>query len=167
MKTILIATVGLIIVIFGFVVLRGAPYVPSHRRQLRRAFEELYQLGPGDRLLDLGSGDGVVLRLARRYGARALGYELNPILVLLTRILSHGDDGVSVRLRDYLSPSMLPSDVTVVYAFSTSHNIEAIGRKMVEWSEGREIYLISYGFQLAHREAVRSIGPMSLYLFKS
>ncbi len=156
--------VALLIICFGLVVVRGAPYVPSHRRQLQRAFDELYDLGPQDRLVDLGSGDGVVLRTARRRGARAIGYELNPLLVVLSRLLSRGDRGITIHLADY-TRATLPDDVTVVYAFTTSHSIETIGHLMEQWSATRSLYLISYGFELAHYRPLRQRGPMTLYRF--
>lgn len=157
--------VGAIIICFGFVVLRGAPYVPSHRRQVRRAFTQLYRLTPGDRLVDLGSGDGVVLRQARRCGATAIGYELNPLLVWLARAMSHGDRGVTVMMRDYLLIDTLPPGVTVVYAFTTSHSIAPIGRKLAQWSADTTLYFISYGFELPDKKPLRRDGPMILYKF--
>ena len=74
--------------LFLVVVLRDAPYLPSHRRDLELAFTELYPIGPEDVLVDIGSGDGVVLRLAASHDAKAIGYEINPILVLVSRLLS-------------------------------------------------------------------------------
>lgn len=158
--------IGCLVVCFGLIVLRGAPYVPSHKKQLRRAFSELYQLSDSDVLVDLGSGDGVVLREARRSNARAIGYELNPLLVGLSRLLSFNDRGVTIRLRDYLSLDRLPAGVTVVYAFTTSRSIESIGRKCQHWSQGSQLYFISYGFKLRDQKPLRSIGPMHLYLYK-
>ncbi len=40
----------------------------------------LAELRSGERLVDLGSGDGRVLLSAARRGARAVGYELDPDL---------------------------------------------------------------------------------------
>ena len=45
-----------IVVIFGFVVCRGAPYVPSRKRELAVAFDQLYPLGSKDVLVDIGAG---------------------------------------------------------------------------------------------------------------
>ena len=156
---------AVLVICFGFVVVRGAPYVPSHRRQVERALTELYTLSDNDMLVDLGSGDGSVLRAARRYGARAIGYEINPVLVAISRILSWRDHNVQIRLSDYQLIDQLPQEATVVYVFTTRHSIETIGRKMQQWSQDRELYLISYGFCLSHRRPVRQRGPMYLYHF--
>lgn len=50
------------------------------------AMLELARVGPGDTVLDLGSGDGrIVITAARRFGARGLGVELVPELVQRSR----------------------------------------------------------------------------------
>jgi SAM-dependent methyltransferase len=46
------------------------------------AMLELAGVGPADRLIDLGSGDGrIVVTAARRWGTRGVGYEIDPRLV--------------------------------------------------------------------------------------
>jgi SAM-dependent methyltransferase len=46
----------------------------------------LAQPRPGERLVDLGSGDGrIVIEAAKRYGARGLGVEIDPALVRRAR----------------------------------------------------------------------------------
>lgn len=161
-----VALVVVIFVCFGFVVLRGAPYLPSHRKQVRRAFTELYPLSKRDRVVDLGSGDGTVMALARAQGAKALGYEINPLLWLATKIRFAFDSKVDTELKDYTTLSKLPRDVTVVYAFTTSHSIEHIGKKVKQWSRHQDIHFISYGFTLKDRTVDGKVGPMNLYIFK-
>jgi hypothetical protein len=73
-------------VVFGvfFPLGRGAIYVPSSLEKTR-AMSEMAEVSDGGRAVDLGSGDGrVVMELASR-GAAAEGYEINPVLVLLSR----------------------------------------------------------------------------------
>jgi phospholipid N-methyltransferase len=62
----------------------GGPYVPTPQvvvdQMLRMA-----NVGPGDFVVDLGSGDGViVLTAARRFKARGFGVEIDPELVKLS-----------------------------------------------------------------------------------
>jgi SAM-dependent methyltransferase len=50
------------------------------------AMLELAGVGPADRVIDLGSGDGrIVVTAARRFGARGLGVEIVPDLVARSR----------------------------------------------------------------------------------
>jgi hypothetical protein len=54
------------------------PYVPTPDAVVARMLE-VAKVGPGDLLYDLGSGDGrIVVTAAQRYGARGVGYDLNP-----------------------------------------------------------------------------------------
>ncbi|MBC7746568.1 hypothetical protein H7Y40_01145 [Pedobacter sp.] len=154
-----------LLISFGFIVARGAPYVPTHSRQLDIAFDELYHLSKHDTVVDLGSGDGIVLRAATKRGASAIGYELNPVLALLTRFRLRGEPNVTVHIKDFLSLGKLPPKATVVYAFTTGHNIEEIGRKMEQWASARQLYFISYGFALKDTQMIDSKGAMHLYSF--
>ena len=82
---------GIIIVIvflFGFVLLFGAPYLPSHRAQANIALD----------LLSLKKGQNFygtwfvvmarVLLLAAKRGHKCVGYELNPMLYVIARIIT-------------------------------------------------------------------------------
>ena len=70
---------------FGFVLLFGAPYLPTLNKQMRVAMD-MIDLKPGETLLELGCGDGKVLVAAARRGWQAVGYELNPLLVIVCRL---------------------------------------------------------------------------------
>ena len=63
---------------------RGAIYDPSSRGEAE-AMARLAEVRPGERAADLGSGDGRVVVALARQGAVAHGYEINPILVLVSR----------------------------------------------------------------------------------
>lgn len=155
-----------IVVLFGFVVFRGAPYVPSKPRDIAKAFDELYPLSEKDVLVDIGSGDGIVLRAAARRGARAGGYELNPVLVLISRILSRGNKKIEVRVADFWRKHF-PDDTTVVYTFGDSRDIRKMAALIQQEANrlGRELYFISYGFAVPGREAVNKTGVHFLYHF--
>jgi hypothetical protein len=157
---------GGIILVFGVVVFRGAPYVPSHRRQVERAFDELYPLSDKDVVADVGSGDGIVLRLASLRGARAIGYELNPILVALSQLLSLHDKKVQVRLNDFWLVS-LPHETTVVYGFLVMRDIDKMARKLQHEADRMKhpLYFISYGAEVDSRPKLRELGAHHLYRF--
>jgi len=62
-----------------------ATYDPSPSTVVT-AMLELAEVGPDDRVLDLGSGDGrLVITAARDYGAHAVGVEIDPDLVRRSR----------------------------------------------------------------------------------
>ena len=54
------------------------PYVPTPQGVVERMLE-IAKVGPGDYVIDLGSGDGrIVITAAKRHGARGFGVDLNP-----------------------------------------------------------------------------------------
>jgi len=64
--------------------LLGAPFVPINAAVLKRMVA-LLQIQPGEKAADLGSGDGRVIIELAKAGAKAQGYEINPLLVLASR----------------------------------------------------------------------------------
>ncbi len=83
---ILFAGIAFYLVFFVFFPLgRGAIYDPSSPDQTR-IIVEVASVRPGEKIADLGSGDGrVVIAFAER-GAEAHGFEINPFLVRISRI---------------------------------------------------------------------------------
>jgi SAM-dependent methyltransferase len=81
----LVCVVGIISILWTD--LKGAPYVATPRHTVRRMLE-LAEVGPEDLVYDLGSGDGRVLWLAaQKFGARAVGIEIDPIRYAWTKLL--------------------------------------------------------------------------------
>ncbi len=154
------------IVALGFVVFFGAPYVPSRRRDIRLAFHELYPLTKQDVLVDLGSGDGVVLREAARLGARAIGFELNPILLFISRILSSGRERIETRIGNMWRVH-LPRETTVVYAFVVSRDIDKLAGLLQQEANrlNKPLKLICYGIHLSGKIPARQVGAHFLYDF--
>ncbi len=163
--TLLYAVIAVVVLMFGFVVIFGAPYVPSKRREVQRAFESLYPLSSNDLLVDIGSGDGVVLREAAKHGARAVGYEINPLLVLISRIASGRYKGIQVKLAD-LFRSKFPDETTVVYMFSESRDIKRMFAKIEHEATRlkRPLTVISYGFQYTQYEPKGELGAHFMYI---
>jgi hypothetical protein len=158
--------VGAVVVFLGFAVFFGAPYVPSRRKYIKRAFTKLYPVGPKDVVVDIGSGDGVVLRVAAGLGARAVGYEIHPLLVLISRALSVGNSKVAVRLANFWHTE-LPADTTLVYIFSVSRDNKKLIRKMQQECErlGRPLTLMCYASPLLGVQAQKTFEAYHLYRF--
>ena len=158
--------VALVVLLFGFVVFFGAPYVPSKRRELTKVFDELYEIKSDDVVVDIGSGDGVVLRAAARRGAKAIGYELNPALVLLSKWLSRRYPKVEVVMAN-MWRVRFPGETTLVYVFPVSRDIEKIARKIQAEANrlGKPLSVICYGCAIPHMIPLRSLGAHDLYTF--
>lgn len=159
-----IAILAVVVLILGFTAFFGAPYVPSRRKELKMLFDETYKLNPNDTLVDLGSGDGVVLRVAREYGASAVGYELGPVYYLLSKILARGDKRQSIHMTSYWSADF-PKGTTVVYAFSDGRDIAKVGRLVREQSDKlqKTLTLITLGAQLADYKPTKTFRAYHIY----
>lgn len=80
----ILAPLYILVGLFGFVLLFGAPYLPTKRKQTQTALD-LLNLKPGQTLYELGCGDGRVLKQAAQRGFNVVGYELNPLLVIFAK----------------------------------------------------------------------------------
>lgn len=165
---ILLWIITAVVVVLGFAAFFGAPYVPSHASQVRRAFTDLRPLTDKDVVVDLGSGDGVVLRHAIEYGAgRAIGYEINPLFVWVSR-------GLSLKYRDRITiqtanmwHSHPPDGVSVVYVFGVGRDMKRLVALIERWAvqSEREIECLVYGHELPGIIPVRQVGAHRLYRF--
>lgn len=156
----------IVVLLFGFVVFFGAPYVPTFRRDLQMIFKILYPLKKGDVLVDLGSGDGVVLREAARHGAKAIGYELNPVLVWFSRWLSRRQVNVTIRVANMWQVA-LPSETTVVYVFAVERDVKKVAHMMQHEANRlkKPFKMISHGFTLPNKTPIKQVGAHFLYDF--
>ena len=84
MLTILYATVAIGSVIMLVWLARGPFYVPTKRNYVPHIVNFL-SLRPGEKAVDLGSGNGRLLIALAEAGAVAHGYEHNPLLVWCSR----------------------------------------------------------------------------------
>lgn len=89
--------------------LTGAPFVPSRKRGVETMIK-LAHIKPGMTVYDLGSGDGRILRAAEKRGAKAIGIEINPFLVLYSRMR-----GLDVRWKSLWTANISNADVVFVY----------------------------------------------------
>ena len=89
---------------------------PDH---VTRAMLELARVGPGDHVVDLGSGDGrIVITAALRFGANGLGVEIVPELVARSRAHARaaGVDGrTEFRVQDLFATDLARATVVTMY----------------------------------------------------
>ena len=99
----------------------GAPFVPTPKDHTEEAIR-LLKIKPSDVFVDLGSGDGRLLLLAAKQGARVIGWEINPFLVLYSkiRLIIAGFSGQShVYWGDYRKANLTDATALFIYALPT------------------------------------------------
>lgn len=93
------------------------PYVATKRDKIKTIIK-LAQIKPKETVIDLGSGDGRLLFAAANAGARAIGYEINPFLILLTLIharLKGLSNQVEIYRKNLWKADLSIADVIFVY----------------------------------------------------
>jgi len=97
-----------------------APYVPTPQRVV----EKMLQLGavkPGEKLFDLGSGDGrIVIAAAKKFKADATGVELDDALARSSSaaiLKQHLEKSARIIHGDILQQDYSGADVVMVYLF--------------------------------------------------
>ncbi len=95
-----------------------APYVASMEIVVERMLQ-LAEVGKGDVVYDLGSGDGrIVIMAAKHFGARGVGYELDGELVQRSTEYARRAgvaDLVKFHQQDILTVDLSPATVVTIY----------------------------------------------------
>lgn len=156
-----ILVVVCLILLFGFVIAVGPPYLPTLRKQVDTALD-LLALAPGQTLLELGSGDGRVALAAAKRGYNVLGIELNPLLVL-TSILVTWKYRKQVRIvwGSYWGPIWPRADA--VFTFMLPRFMPALDRRIEQWRADRVTKLASFAFTIPGKEPLQIKDGIYLY----
>ena len=134
----------------------GAPYLPSSTSAFRSVLQSIPELKrDGLRLVDIGSGDGRLVMEASRMGIQSMGIEVNPWLVLASRL--------RLRMNRAHSPIMwgnawksLPElelfqpDVLTFYGRPGQGVMTQFGQMAETLSDrtGKEMFVVSNKFQI-------------------
>lgn len=142
----------------------GAPWLPTPNSAVATAMEAA-GVRSGDVVVDIGAGDGRVLRAAAARGARAVGYELSPLFWgvawLRTRRLRHH---ARVKLADAFAVDL--STATVIFAFLRPQTLPRLVTALRLHGPSTGARLVSYAFpipQAAPRWVVRFPGSLPVY----
>lgn len=103
----------------------GAQWVPADVDKVRRMLE-MVNLKPGEVLYDLGSGDGrIVYEAAKSYKAKAIGVEIDPIRVLISRfglISNQLDKCAEIKHANFFNVDLSNADVITMYLLPKTVN---------------------------------------------
>jgi len=151
----------IVVVPFGFVLLYGAPYLPTRRAQAKEALD-LLNLKEGDVFIDLGSGDGAVLIEAASRGLRCYGYELNPLVYIVSKLRTRkfGSE-VTIYCNNFWNEP-LPKNTKGVFVFLLDKYMPKLNTKLEsELKKGGR--LVSYTFQIPGKEPVVAKNALFVY----
>ncbi len=160
-----VLTATVIFFIFAFVILFGAPYLPTMKKQAEEALDML-ALKPGQTMLELGCGDGRVAKAAARRGLKVVGYELNPILALVAWLQTLKYRGqVKIVWGNYWRRDW--PDCDGIFVFLLDKYMKKLDKKIVQkkQAQGKPIRLLSYTFLVPGRQTSAQKGALFLYKY--
>jgi hypothetical protein len=159
----LFLSVGFIVLVFGFVVFVGPPYVPTMRTQIIAGLD-LLNLQEGQMLLELGSGDGRVMLAAAKRGLNVVGIELNPLLVIFSYIVTFKyRRQVRVIWGSYWGAPWPRADA--VFTFMLPKYMAKLDRRMEQWRPAK-VQLASFAFTIPGKEPIETRDGVYLYEYK-
>ncbi len=151
-------------------VTKGALFIPTPSIRIK-TFLDALPMSSVELFLDLGCGDGRVLREAsRRYGVRAIGFEVNLLAYLAAKLRSFGCKSVHVRWSDFWKEDLRHADVIFCYLFPDV--MERLAKKLeAELHPGSKVVSCNfplpgwYPFQVLHPDSERHQDPIYIYRF--
>lgn len=133
----------------------AGPYVPSPDSAVSAMLREA-RVGPDDYLIDLGSGDGKIVRTAAKvFGARGMGVEIQDHLVTLSNELAAKEgtaDRVKFVRQDLFKTDLSPATVVTMYLLP--HTVNQLQDKLLgELRPGARVVSHDYGLAgwIAHK----------------
>ena len=158
----LVLILASLFLVFGFVILFGAPYLPTRRAQAEAALD-LLALKPGQTFYDLGCCDGRLLRAAAKRGLKAVGYEFNPILAGIAWLCTRRyRDLVVVHCGNFWHADLSKADG--VFIFLLDRYMLRLDQKLTRL--GKPVKLASYAFRIPGKKPVHQREAVFLYEYK-
>jgi len=152
MITVLLISMSLLLTYFA-----GAIWSPTPIKIVKRMLK-LADLKPGEKLYDLGCGDGRIAIMAAKLGAKAVGIEINPLLYLLAKLASIRVPNLELRWGNLYNVDLSDADVVALY-LSPSGNLKLM-KNLKKLKPGARI--VSYRWPLPLRPAKQEEG---VYLY--
>lgn len=140
-----------------------APYVSSGKTKAKMMLD-LAGIGEGARILEIGSGDGILCLLAAERGAETTGIEINPVLVVISRIRARlwRVEGRCRFILGNMWRFRLPPDTQAVFVYGLPEFMGKLLKKLAaELPVGTTV--VSHAFELPGKEPERTSGNIKLY----
>lgn len=125
----------------------GGPYAPIGEQKTEDMMS-LLKVKPGEKAVDIGSGDGrIVIALAKK-GADAHGFEINPLLAKIAKdkIKKAGlEKKAKIHTKDFWQENLSNYDIVTVYL--SGHIMKLVERKLrKELKPGARVAVNYFGF---------------------
>lgn len=152
-----------IFTLFGFVILFGAPYLPTKKEQIQEAIRQM-GLKKGQSFIELGCGDGRLQKTAAKNGIKSIGYELNPILVIIAKLSTwRYRHLVKIVWGNFWAKDWPKTDA--FYTFLLDKYMAKLDKRMQQYPH-KPIKLISYAFEIPNKKHTNKNKGIFTYIYK-
>jgi SAM-dependent methyltransferase len=143
--------------------IKSAPWDPTPMRIVREMLD-MAELKKGEKLYDLGCGDGrIIVTAARQYGAYAVGVELDPIRYAITKLRTRRLKNAEVRRENFFSTDLSDADVVTLFLYQSVNN--RLREKLFsELKDGARV--VTYIWTFDRWEAEKADRKNRVYLYR-
>lgn len=137
---------------------RGVPYVPLTKKQLLIVKNNI-KISKTDKVVDLGCGDGRVVRLFEKMGVdNVSGYEINFVVFVLAKIKNYFRKSKSqIYCKNFNKIDL--QDYNVIFCYLLEHYLAGMRDKFDQELKPGTI-IISYAFEIKNwRKPIKIINP--------
>lgn len=155
--------IGILYLCIAFVT--GAPFVPT-KKSAATSMIALTGIKKKDTVYDLGSGNGKLLFLAAAKGARAIGYEINPMLVVYSNILAFFSPyrgRVVTKWKNFWNADIHDADIIAIYLLPWK--MERLAQKITKECKKGTI-VVSNSFIFPKWKIYRQDSANHIYVFR-
>lgn len=142
------------------------PYAETRTEAVEKMLD-MARVGPGDRVIDLGTGDGRMLLQAAERGAGGLGVDIDPVLVAEANASAQRQgvaDRVTFRTQDLFETPIADADVVTMFLLPEI-NLKLRPRLLSELRPGARV--VSHAFTMGDwkPDLAGRVGGSRLYLW--
>ncbi|MCL4398103.1 class I SAM-dependent methyltransferase [Patescibacteria group bacterium] len=153
LEILVVLGVFIFVVINGYSIIWGAPYVSSTDNRVRKMVAML-GLKKGARVADLGAGNGIIVRELLAKGYDAYGYEISPWLVWRSGLRNR------IFLQDYWRADLSGYQAITVYGIP--YIMKRLEKKL--WKElPKGTKIVSSSFKFPGKKPIKENGFVYLY----
>ncbi len=155
------------VVTFAYAGYSGAPWAPTKKEDVTR-FLELAQIKGGEKVFDLGCGDGRLLFVAAEKGAKVTGYEISLLPFIMAKIKQFRfpkRENTQIIFRDFWHVDLSQADL--VYFFLMPKVYAKLKEKLdKELKPGARVIAYVWPFDNWEAEKVSTLeNAQNLYLY--
>ncbi|PTD93716.1 hypothetical protein C9439_06625 [archaeon SCG-AAA382B04] len=127
---------------------------------------QLARIEEGDKLFDLGCGDGRFLLMGAKRGSEVTGIEIEPLRYLISKVralLSKNRDKINVKYGNFFNLNLKEADVVILY-LSPRVNEKLKPKLEKELTSGTVV--ISYQYKLPNWSPTKKIREKEIYHYR-